>query len=349
MVSLPSYSAHTGILQGEGASCIIFDTGVQEKLVKAGNVNSGREGFDLHVLAQRDDVYFVGAPEDVAAAYEVLRKGFAELDIEVQPTKSEIYAKEVDVDFAADFANKSTEGMIVVGSPIGSKDFIEKEAQVAVHRYPAFFRRLKLMDTQSALLLLRYCGLPMATWLTRTVKPELLQKYAKQFDAEVLETYCHIVDHKGEITPEQEEWIRLPFREGGRGIRSTEKVSPIAYYSSVVGTFEVMRRNLPKLVEQVDILNEKYVVEKKDEEKYVVDEEDEDMNDEVTQDSDEFGFVESLNSFEHQSDAGEILRQDFAKEALSFVWSSANKVFEEHPHHLFPKQVGEVLRGRSSA
>jgi hypothetical protein len=101
------------------------------------------------VLAQRDDVYFVGAPEDVAAAYDVLRKGFAELDIEVQPTKSEIYAKDEALfslpclDFAANFA-KSTEGMIVVGSPIGSKDFIDKEA-AAVHRYPA-----------------RYCGLPMA-------------------------------------------------------------------------------------------------------------------------------------------------------------------------------------------
>ena len=79
---------------------------------------------------------------------------------------------------------------------------------------------------------------------------------------------------KGEITPEQEEWIRLPFREGGRGIRSTEKVSPIAYYSSVVSTFEVLRRNLPKLEEQVGILNEKYE-EKKEEEKYAVEREDE--------------------------------------------------------------------------
>ena len=83
------------------------------------------------------------------------------------------------------------------------------------------------MDTQNALLLLRYCGLPMATWMTRTVEPELLQKFAKKFDAEVMNTYCHIIDHKGEITPEQERWIRTPFRLGGRGLTSTEEVSSI--------------------------------------------------------------------------------------------------------------------------
>ena len=63
-----------------------------------------------------------------------------------------------------------------------------------------------MMDTQNALLLLRYCGLPMATWMTRTVEPELLQKFAKKLDAEVLNTYC-------------QQWIRTPFRLGGRGQR----------------------------------------------------------------------------------------------------------------------------------
>jgi hypothetical protein len=88
-----------------------------------------------------------------------------------------------------------------------------------------------------------------------------------------------------------------------------------------------MRRNLPKLEEQVGILNEKYV----EEEKYVVErEDDEDMNDEVTQDSERLGF---------------------AKEAMSLVemvkgaWLSANKVFVKHPHHEFPDNFGEVLRG----
>lgn len=73
-------TAGDGVLQGEGASCIAFDTGMQAVLIKAGNVNSGLEDFDLQVLAQRDDVYLVGSPRDVAA-HAVMLDGMKEINI----------------------------------------------------------------------------------------------------------------------------------------------------------------------------------------------------------------------------------------------------------------------------
>ena len=334
-------TSHTGILQGEGCSCIVFDTGVQKILVKAGNVNHDRVGFDLHILAQRDDVYLVGAPEDVRAAYNVLIKGMAELDIEVQPAKSEIYVKNEELfhqeslSFASEF-KKSTAGMIVVGSPIGSKEFIENEAHLAVDRYPAFFRRLKLMDTQNALLLLRYCGLPMATWMTRTVEPELLQKFAKKFDAEVMSTYCHIIDHKGEITPEQERWIRTPFRLGGRGLTSTEEVSPIAYYSSVTGTFEVLRRNLPDLAEEVERLKKEY------EKKEILQEGEVDVSD-----SESVMIDDVMGEQEGEEWGLDLSQEKNAQSLVSLVeraWGVAEKqVFCEFPQKNFPAKLSEVL------
>jgi len=103
------------------------------------------------------------------------------------------------------------------------------------------------MDPQCGLLLLRECGLPMTTWITRTVDPLLVGPFARIFDERVIDTWKTLVSYEGEITDDVLSCLTLPFREGGCGLRSMEQISPIAHYASVVGTYQTMSAVSPEL------------------------------------------------------------------------------------------------------
>ena len=77
----------------------------------------------------------------------------------------------------------------MVGTPVGTDDYIKKKLGNVIDKYPSFFRRLKMMDPQCGLLLLRECGLPMATWITRTVDPLLVGPFARIFDERVIDAW----------------------------------------------------------------------------------------------------------------------------------------------------------------
>ena len=96
-----------------------------------------------------------------------------------------------------------------------------------------------MIDPQCGLLLLREYGLPMATWITRTVDPLLVGPFARIFDERVIDAWKTLVAFEGEITEDVLSCLTLPFREGGCGLRSMEQNSPIAHYASVVGTYQV--------------------------------------------------------------------------------------------------------------
>jgi hypothetical protein len=198
----------------------------------------------LQVLAQRDDVYLVGSPRDVFTSLDILRAKASRVGLELQTSKSRAYAKQSILDshpspLIADF-KKSSRGLIVVGTPVGTDEYVKRKLKRIVNKYPAFFRRLKLMDPQCGLLLLRECGLPMATWITRTVEPRLVGPFAKVFDERVIDAWKTLVAFEGELTDDVLTCLTLPFREGGSGLRSMEQTSPIAHYASVVGTFQTV-------------------------------------------------------------------------------------------------------------
>ena len=105
------------------------------------------------------------------------------------------------------------------------------------------------MDPQCGLLLLRECGLPMATWITRTVDPLLVGPFARIFDERVIDAWKTLVAFEGEITEDVLSCLTLPFREGGCGLRSMEQNSPSAHYASVVGTYQTVGTVFPAVQE----------------------------------------------------------------------------------------------------
>ena len=185
------------------------------------------------------------------ASLDVLTAKASTLQLELQREKSRAYAKQAVLDanqspLISDF-KKSSEGLIVVGTPVGKDGYVRRKLRKIVNKHPSFFHRLKLMDPQCGLLLLRECGLPMATWITRTVDPLLVGPFARIFDERVIDAWKTLVSYEGEITDDVLSCLTLPFREGGCGIRSIEQTSPIVHYASVVGTYQTMSAVSPEL------------------------------------------------------------------------------------------------------
>ena len=160
-----SLEGEEGLFQGECCSSVAFDAGLHPALIAAGEVNNHLVDVDLHVLAQRDDVYLVGAPRDVFASLDVLKAKASRLLLELQTEKSRAYAKQAVLEAHQSAVisgfKKSSKELIVVGTPVGTDDYIKKKLGNVIDKYPSFFRRLKMMDPQCGLLLLRECGSPM--------------------------------------------------------------------------------------------------------------------------------------------------------------------------------------------
>ena len=284
----------------------------------------------------------MGAPRDVFASLDVLTAKASTLQLELQKEKSRAYAKQAVLDanqspLISDF-KKSSKGLIVVGTPVGKDEYVRKKLGKIVNKHPSFFRRLKLMDPQCGLLLLRECGLPMATWITRTVDPHLVGPFARIFDERVIDAWKTLVAYDGEITDDVLSCLTLPFREGGCGIRSMEQTSPIAHYASVVGTYQTVGAVSPEV----------QAVSK-------------DVKEAITGVFETFADANiSLSAFSEDGGEGEegsegeraqtLRAAQYTAERVPLIaklkvaWDTAHaRIFKQHPSPYFPKNFLQIL------
>ena len=119
--------------------------------------------------------------------------------------------------------------MVVLGSSIGSKEFIHAFLEVSVAKHRRLHDALLSLPAQEAYLILRYCMAPRMNHLARTVHPRLLQPHAERFDDEVMDSLTTL----GALPPSLPDLFRrlfqLPIRLGGLGLRSAQLVSLYAY------------------------------------------------------------------------------------------------------------------------
>ena len=122
---------------------------------------------------------------------------------------------------------------VILGAVIGANiDEIAagvRELIPDIHTDP-FFSRLTnpYLGVQSAMLLLRYCGVPKMSYLLRVTPPEAIKDIAADFDRETIHIAYRLLDLDGD-----NEQLRAPLRLGGFGITSAAASSHAAYLSSV--------------------------------------------------------------------------------------------------------------------
>ena len=134
-----------------------------------------------------------------------------------------------------------TDWVTVVGAVIG-RDADAISAGVAATQAvdqssAAFFRRLQLepLNVQSAMIVLRQCGVPQMNYSLRCMPPSCIAQQAAAFDDLVIgAAQSKLLLHADEMCKaETLERLRAPLRHGGFGLTSALSTSPAAFLGSM--------------------------------------------------------------------------------------------------------------------
>ena len=263
----------SGQQQGDTLGSFLFAIGTQPILQA---VHAAHPNVLMRAIC--DDVHLVGAPEEVAAAFVQLRDGFAEqkLTLKYGPTKTCCWTPEFASAGPADMLRAAEAhracilpreitrlwgGMKTLGSFIGTDAYVAQEAlnQVDCNRVDEDGNKLSpesirnVCDALTELAasacknacdiaghLLRTCVTAKISYLTRTVRPDLLRAAAQRADELLGDAFCKIYGINPGIfaataSPRDKlaaTRIHLPMALKGCGLRSAVATSETAYFSS---------------------------------------------------------------------------------------------------------------------
>ena len=117
-------------------------------------------------------------------------------------------------------AAPAKQGLKILGTPIGRKEFIEDLTGKRLADETRFLEKvLTLGDVQSAWLMLTFCGVPRANHWLCVLPPNLVADYAQKHDEFIWVTFCNLVgcaSLPGDVVARNE--ASLPARSGGLGL-----------------------------------------------------------------------------------------------------------------------------------
>ena len=125
-------------------------------------------------------------------------------------------------------------GVILLGAPLGSEEFILEETEKKVEKIRAITELLPLLeDPHTEFALLRSClAYPKLSFLLRTVDTSGMSDQLQEFDRITREGLTRILG----CPVGERAWLqaRLPVTVGGLGLRTAEDHAPAAYAASVL-------------------------------------------------------------------------------------------------------------------
>eukprot|EP01128_Nolandella_sp_AFSM9_P003322 TRINITY_DN1418_c0_g1_i1.p1 TRINITY_DN1418_c0_g1~~TRINITY_DN1418_c0_g1_i1.p1 ORF type:complete len:802 (+),score=26.67 TRINITY_DN1418_c0_g1_i1:2-2407(+) len=215
----------------------------------------------LAVMAYQDDWYLAGSRDALNGGLEVIANSGPERGLFVNAEKTRVYSASgeffasiadlpVDAPLAT-MATPSPEGIVTLGMPRGSPEFVrafwgKKRSELSTFRD----RLLEVDDVQSQLLLLRSCAsFCRLVYHTRCMAPPSIREQCSWFDRWVLETVSLMtgITQVTSTSYDKTEWM-LPIRLGGKGFLSSLAISPAAFISSAASCLPEVRRYLPQSV-----------------------------------------------------------------------------------------------------
>ena len=197
-----------------------------------------------------DDINVSGEPAEVVKALHALQRLLPGIGLQLNTAKSH-FAYFHDAEAPLQHAVLATlaerditlhrDWLEVVGSVVGRDEHAIRAGVAATlgndDGTAAFFQRLQLdeLSVQSAMLVLRQCGVPKMNYTLRCTPPPCIEQLATSFDTHVM----HAAQRKLLLHPDEAkrrptvERLRAPLRHGGFGLASARQTSPAAYLASL--------------------------------------------------------------------------------------------------------------------
>lgn len=190
-----------------------------------------------------DDGVLIGQTDAIKKAYDLIVQEGPALGLHLNPAKCVLFWPNAVAEWS-DFPQslvRTTDGMVVLGSPIGSDAFIRTHVRAKVEQISNLMRTVKdLQDPQEELLLLRACvGFPKLVFTVRTTPSQTISNELNDFECKVGEMIHHILGTP--LTAVQRELWSLPTSMAGFGIPIISAQANGAFLASVTSTLPLQR------------------------------------------------------------------------------------------------------------
>lgn len=134
-------------------------------------------------------------------------------------------------------------GLLVLRVPIGTNKFVGDHVKkmMTEHTIPLIKNLNKVGSHQLHLLLLRYCAVPRATFVTRNTQTFLIKKELEQMDDAIREGLGEILDEP--LMQGMKKIASLPIRLGGIGLTSASETAKNAFAASAITAIPTLESN----------------------------------------------------------------------------------------------------------
>ena len=241
-------SSQEGVHQRDPLGPMLFSAAIHPLLVDLQESHP-----KTRVLAYLDDVFLLGPIQYVSSAFDKLKCSLPQIGLSIATKKCELFTNGRHCE---DEVRVSVLGTTILGTPIGQPRYVEAAcSKFAKGGEDLCNQLLALEDTQSSMLLLRYCHIPRINHLGRTVALSLMKSAARIHDSLSQSSFKHLI-----TCPDLEnnQWTQatLPIRHGGFGMSLTESLSSIAFVSSWAHSLVQLPKSFKDIQDSVDLLVE---------------------------------------------------------------------------------------------
>ena len=196
-----------------------------------------------------DDGTLGGSAESVLHDLQLVEREAAELGLQLNCSKSELIccdslSRDAILSEAPGLLITSCDQAMLLGTPLGGLEGIGYSIKQKADKLELMGERLRVMQSQDALLLLRHSfAIPKMLYVLRTA-PCFLSSELEMFDNMLRNIFSSIVNVSMASEPA---WLQasLPVRAGGVGIRRTVQLAPSAFLASAAGCSELIHNILP--------------------------------------------------------------------------------------------------------
>jgi hypothetical protein len=239
-----SILSRNGVRQGDPLSALLFCVYMREVLTKVA------ECAEVQLYGFFDDLNVVGTPGEALKAFDALRTDLLPaVSLTCNSSKSHFaYFHDDEAPLLRSQRQALAEHNIefhdswvqVVGAIVGKDeaaiiDGVTRTFGDDAGR-AAFFRRVQsdALHFNSAMLLLRHCGVPQLNYLLRCMPPPCIAQQAATFDEQLLSAAAvRLGGHYDQFSADTIYYMQAKLRHGGEGLTSALRTSPAAYLGSL--------------------------------------------------------------------------------------------------------------------